>query len=254
MAKTKAKSPAKPAKLVKKSAKPAKAPKSTRVTKPAELPVGPPPPPPPRDELSAPRDIGRLTRYGERFGAHKIDVRMWTPLGAPQPTQLPVASGSLAIFDPAVPKSWRVFDRPTGAGQFRIMLSTARSDDAKIKERLAAVVIHCGRPPIARWTVAHYKGQKAPKSPDAIPRCPVTSGWLALVDAGAGSPGVVAVPPGDGLQPVEIPLIDGRRVLALPCSNGEVAAYWAVDATDKPICIVIDFDVFSQKDWKSRAS
>ena len=34
--------------------------------------------------------------------------------------------------------------------------------------------------------------------------------------------------------------------------NGEFAAYWAVDAADKPICVVIDFDVFSQKEWKAR--
>jgi hypothetical protein len=55
-----------------------------------------------------------------------------------------------------------------------------------------------------------------------------------------------------GVQPVEVPLTDGRRALALPCGNGEYAAYWAVDAADKPICIVVDFDVFTQKEWKAR--
>jgi hypothetical protein len=55
------------------------------------------------------------------------------------------------------------------------------------------------------------------------------------------------------VQPVEVPLTDGRRALALPCGNGEFAAYWAVDTADKPICIVVDFDVFTQKDWKARA-
>ena len=177
---------------------------------------------------------------------------MWSTPGAPQPTQLPVASGELAIFDPAVPKSWRVFDRPAGAGHFRIMLSLARTDATK--ERLAAVVVHTGRPPIARWSVAHYKGHKKPKSADQLPRCTVTSGWIALVDAGDGSPGVIAVPPasGSGVQAIEVPLTDGRRALVLPCGNGEFAAYWAVDAQDKPICIVIDFDVFTQKEWKAR--
>jgi uncharacterized protein DUF4241 len=201
--------------------------------------------------MNAPRDVGRLTRYGERFGPYKIDVRMWSTPGALQPTQLPVASGAIAICDPAVPKSWRVFDRPTGAGHFRIMLSIARTDDGK--ERLAAVVIHMGRPPIAKWTVAHYKGQKQPKSADQLPRCAATSGWIALVDAGDGSPGMIAVPSAHvGLQPIEVPLTDGRRALVLPCGNGEFAAYWAVDAQDKPICIVIDFDVFTQKEWKAR--
>jgi len=139
-----------------------------------------------------------------------------------------------------------VFDRPASSGTFRVMLSIARTDD---KERLAAVVVHVGRPPIAKWTVAHYKGSKKPKSADALPRIPVTSGWLALTDA-TDSPGVVAVPP--TAQTVDIPLTDGRHVLALPCGNGEFAAYWAVDATDKPIAIVVDFDVFTQKEWKAK--
>ena len=194
--------------------------------------------------MPSPRDVARLTRYGERFADKKIDVR-WLPL------QLPVNSGALAIFDPGAPKSWRVLDRPSGNGQFRAMLSIARTEDNK--ERLAAIVIHTGRPPIAKWTVAHYKGGKKPKSPDALPRVPVTTGWLAIVDAGKDAPGKLAVPEtATGVQPIEVPLTDGRRALALPCGSGEFAAYWAVDATDKPICVVIDFDVFSQKDWKAR--
>ncbi|HTR50184.1 MAG TPA: hypothetical protein VMJ10_05710 [Kofleriaceae bacterium] len=207
-------------------------------------PPAPPPPPQPRDELPAPRDVARLTRYGERFGPHKIDVRLL-------PLQLPVGSGALALFDPAAPKSWRVLDRPAGSGAFRVMLSIAR--DERGAERLAAIVIHVGRPPIARWTVAHYRGQKKPKSADQLPRCTVSGGWLALIDAGEGSPGVLAVPEGVvGVQPIEVPLTDGRRALALPCGNGEFAAYWAVDLQDKPICLVVDFDVFTQKEWKAR--
>jgi hypothetical protein len=221
--------------------------KKLKATRPS-LPLPPPPPPAPveRDELPAPRDVARLTRYGERFGDKKIDVR-WLPL------QLPVGSGALAIFDPGAPKSWRVLDRPSGNGAFRAMLSIARTDDNK--EKLAAVVIHVGRPPIAKWTVAHFKGGKKPKSADQLPRIPVTTGWIALLDAGdakSGAPGALAVPQGLGIQPVEVPLTDGRRALALPCGNGEFAAYWAVDAADKPICIVVDFDVFSQKEWKAR--
>ena len=145
-----------------------------------------------------------------------------------------------------------MFDRPVSAGQFRAMLSIARTEDGK--ERLAAIVIHVGRPPIARWTVAHYKGQKKPKSADQLPTTPVTTGWIALIDAGKDAPGVVAVPATApaGVQPVEIPLTDGRKALALPCGNGDYTAYWATDATDKPICLVLDFDVFTQKEWKAR--
>jgi hypothetical protein len=242
VAKTKGKSP----KGKSAPKKPVTAAKKLKATRPSlPLPPPPPAPPPERDELPAPRDVARLTRYGERFGEKKIDVR-WLPL------QLPVNSGALAIFDPSVPKSWRVFDRPSGNGQFRAMLSIARTEDNK--ERLAAIVIHTGRPPIAKWTVAHFKGGKKPKSADALPRVPVTSGWIALMDAGKDAPGKLVVPETvTGVQPVEVPLTDGRRALALPCGNGEFAAYWAVDTADKPICIVVDFDVFTQKDWKARA-
>jgi hypothetical protein len=242
-----AKRPAKPGKTV--AAKAAKLPtialEPKHPTRPSIALPPPPPPPPQRDELIAPRDIGRLLRYGERFGPHKIDVRML-------PLQLPVASGALAAFDPGAAKSWRVFDRPVGGGQFRVMLSVARSDDKHGTERLAAVVIHVGRPPIAKWTVAHERGHKKPKSADQLPRVEVASGWIVLLDAGDGAPGPVAVPQAAGIAPVEIPLADGRRALALPCGDGKYAAYWAVDATDKPVCLVVDFDVFTQKDWKSK--
>ena len=167
-------------------------------------PTPPPPPPQQRDETIAPRDVARLLRYGAHFGPHKIDIRML-------PLQLPIGSGSLAVFDPGVPKSWRVFERPVGSGAFRVMLSVARTDD---KERLAAVVIHFGRPPIAKWTVAHYQGQRTPRSAEALPRIPVTTGWLALLDAGDESPGVVAVPQAGSRRSTA--LTDGRRALALP--------------------------------------
>ena len=85
MAKPKGKSKGKAGKSVAKPAKP-KAAKSTRapkVTRPSlPLPPLPPPPPLPRDEMPAPRDVARLTRYGERFGPYKIDVR-WLPLQLP---------------------------------------------------------------------------------------------------------------------------------------------------------------------------
>jgi hypothetical protein len=204
----------------------------------------PAPPAPPRDEMVAPKDIARLLRYGERFGPHKIDIRML-------PLQLPISSGAFAVLDPAVTKSWRIFDRPVGAGQFRVMLSVAQKEG---REQLAAVVIHIGRPPIAKWTVAHYRGKSKPRSPDQLPRVPITSGYLALIDAADESPGELAVPPAAGIAPVEVPLTDGRRALALPCDEGEYAAYWALDAADKPICLVVDFDAFTQKDWKARAT
>ena len=198
-------------------------------------------------ESLATRDIGRLLRYGERIGGDKIDVRML-------PLQFHARSGALAVCDPDQPETWHVLERPIGTGAFRVMLSIARPDEdagATSSERLAAVVIHVGRPPIARWTVAQLRGEARP-SPEAVPRTPVTSGWLALLDAGDGSPGVIALPPPTGVLPIEVPLTDGRRALALPCGNGAFAAYWALDADDKPICVVVDFDAFTAKAWRAK--
>ncbi len=226
------------------AAKPARFPKSTPVQRAAAPVVSlAPAPPPPRDELVAPRDVARLLRYGESFGPHRIDVR-WLPL------QLPIASGALALFDPAAPKAARLLDRPAGSGQFRVMLSLARDEAGG--EKLAAIVIHVGRPPIARWTVAHWKGAKRPASSEGIPRIAVTSGWLALVDGG-GPISALAMPAGStSPTPIERPMPDGRRALALHCGAGEYVAYWAIDATDKPVCLVVDFDPFTQKEWKAR--
>jgi len=242
------------AKVAKSAAKKTPIPKSTRVTRPIPVVAAPPAPPPQRDELAAPRDIGRLIRYGERFGANKIDVRMWSAPGTLVPAQLPVSSGALAIFDPADKKSWKVLDRPAGAGQFRIMLSLVRPANAldATKDELAAIVIHTGRPPIARWAVAQWKGQKKPKSADELPTIASSTGWIALIDASDGSPGVLALPDATGTQPIEVPLTDGRRALAIPSGKGELTAYWAIDAQDKPICLVIDFDAITQKDWKAK--
>ena len=237
------------AKRVKPAAKPkaekaaAPARKPRRPPKPS-LPPPPPPPPPPvtRDELAADRDVARLLRYGEKFGAKKIDIR-WLPM------QLPVASGALAVGDPAAGKSWRTLDRPVSPGSFRAMLSVARDGDA---QQLAALVIHVGRPPIARWTIAHPAGGKRPKTAEQAPRHAVTTGWLAVADAGDGLPAAIAVASVSALDAVDVPLTDGRHVLAVPCKPGEYIAYWAIDPTDKPVCLVVDLGAFTAKDWRAK--
>lgn len=254
-----------PAKEPPKPKLPAVAVKPKKASAPS-LPLPPPPPPPPahRDEMVAPRDIGRLLKYGEQFGPHRIDVRML-------PLQLH-GGPSLAVMDPLVPKSFHVYDRPVVTGHFRVMLSIAKtSDKSGNKERLAAIVIHVGRPPIAKWTVAHFAKQKKPKSADDLPRIDVTGDYVVLIDAGKGTPGAIAVsapapmpppPPGTpgppplspSIAPVEIPLTDGRRALALPSGDGSFAAYWGVDADDKAVCLVLDFETFTQKDWKAKPS
>lgn len=234
---------AKSKKVVKKAApikKPAPAkkklpkPTSTRVTRPAPVLPAAPAPPPRRDEWPADKEVGRLIRYGEKFGALKIDSKM-----RDQP--LPI-TGELAIFDPADKKSWKVIDRPIGTGQFRVMVSA-------VGDKPVAVTMHCGRPPIDRWTVAHFKGKKPKAAADA--RLATSSGWIAICDAAQGSPGVLALPDAKGAQIIEVPLTDGRKALAIPTGK-HVGAYWAVDATDKPICFVVDCEQLTQKDWKAK--
>jgi hypothetical protein len=205
--------------------------------------------PSPHDELAAPRDIPRLTRYGERFGPHKIDTRIL-------PQQLPIGSPALALFDPTAPESWRVLARPVATGgNSRVMLSIARGPDER--ERAAALLVYVGHSQIARWTVANHRDHGPARSADQLPRCPVTSGWLAVVDAGPdGAPPEALEVPAPAAQagttPVDLLLPDGRRAIAVPCGKGELAAYWAVDAADKAVCLVIDFDAFTQKEWKAK--
>jgi hypothetical protein len=206
-----------------------------------------------RRELPALRDVSRLLRYGERFGAHKIEVR-W--LANP----LPLPSGGFAIVDPAVKKSQRVLERNIAAGNFRCMLAIAvdGKESANAGGRLAAAVFHCGRPPISRWTVAHFAGTKPPAAGAALPCVVSTSGWVALQDAKstAAFDDPTALPPpqsASGNMSIERRAGDATPAIAFAVKPGEYTAYWAVDEHDKAVCLVIDFDLFTQKDWKSKA-
>lgn len=209
-------------------------------------PEAPPPALEVKRELAAPRDIARLLRYGEQFGNLRIEVR-W--LAAP----LPVPSGGFALVDPTLRKSQRVLDRKVTPGTFRCMLAVAVGGE---KEKLAAVVVHCGRPPIARWTVAHFAGAKPPATGAALPTVSSTSGWLAVQDASStAAVDDAAVLPAPVFaataMSVERRTANGLAV-ALPVKPGDYTAYWGVDEHDKAVCLVIDFDVFSQKDWRSK--
>ncbi len=210
-----------------------------KATTPTSTPTPPRPAPPSaiatapplhaaHDEQAAPRDISRLLRYGEKFGARRIDIR-WLP------TTLTVSGTTIALGDPGASArgpaavgdrpappgaSARVLERTVAPGRFRVMLAIAK--DAAGGEQVAAVVVHVGRPPIARWTVAHFLGQKEPRSPDSLPVISITGDTLAI-----GS-------------------------LSLPVPAGNYTAYWAIDATDKPVCLVVDLDVLTQKEWKAK--
>ena len=67
-------------------------------------------------------------RWGEAFGASKIDVGVL-------PIQLPVAAGALAVADAGIPNSWRMLDRPVLAVRFRVLRSVARGADNSRKAK-----------------------------------------------------------------------------------------------------------------------
>jgi Protein of unknown function (DUF4241) len=221
--------------------------------------VTPPPPLAVKRELAASRDVARLLRYGEQFGSQRIEIR-WLP------TPLPCPSGGFALVDPGASKSLRVLDRKVPAGTFRCMLAVAvggpeNGANARTlgagQQKLAAVILHCGRPPIARWTVAHFAGSKPPSEAAQLPSVVSASGWLAVQDASttaAVSDAAVLPAPVFALNALAVERRAGTGVaFAFPVGAGAYTAYWGVDDHDKAVCLVIDFDVFTQKDWRSES-
>ncbi len=226
------------------------------------------PPPPPLDvkrELAASRDVARLLRYGEQFGGQRIEIR-WLP------TPLPCPSGGFALVDPGAAKSQRILDRNVPAGTFRCMLAVAVGGPANGakpahgasertlgagREKLAAVILHCGRPPIARWTVAHFVGTKPPAEAAQLPSVVSASGWLAVQDAAstaAVSDPAALPPPVFAPNAMAVERRAGTGVaFAFPVGAGGYTAYWGIDDHDKAVCLVVDFDVFTQKDWRSKS-
>ncbi|MBP9087828.1 MAG: hypothetical protein KBG15_17035 [Kofleriaceae bacterium] len=208
--------------------------------------VAPPAPVAVKRELAAPREVARLLRYGELFGGQRIEIR-WLP------TPLPCPSGEFALVDPSAPKSQRSLDRKVPAGTFRCMLAIAVGGP---KEKLAAVIFHCGRPPIARWTVAHFAGTKPPTDAAKLPSVTSTSGWFAVQDAATmaavADPGVLP-PPLVTPTAMAVERRAGHGVaFAFPVGPGAYTAYWGIDEHDKAVCLVIDFDVFTTKDWRAK--
>jgi hypothetical protein len=231
--------------------------------RPPGTPTIPPPmrvvPPAPPGEVVAVRDVGRLLRHGEVFGANRIEIRM-------VPWPVVITSGRVAVGDPLAPRAARVLARQVPPGKFRAMLSVAH---VGAEQRVAAAVMHVGRPPIARWVIAHFEDARPPKSADAPPTHAVEA-IDALMDAEVldGLRAAAAAPDPPVRQSLVAQLGDdrtasgtwiadaatGRNVVAFPAGDGagEYAAYWALDAIGQPVCLVVDFDVFGKGDWKQK--
>jgi hypothetical protein len=192
----------------------------------------------PTGELAPARDVSRLLRHGEQFGAHRIEIRHL-------PTPVVVTSGRIAVADPRAPKGGKVLARKVAAGRFRVMLGVARVDG---EERVAAAVMHVGRPPIARWVIAHFEGGKPPKSAEEPPVFDVGGDTAAFMDA------LVL----DELRALDDPSTFApdpaaeRNLVAFASGwgDGAYASYWALDAAGHPVCLVTDFDLFTKAEWK----
>lgn len=217
-------------------------------------------PPAPAGELGAVRDVGRLLRHGEAFGDHKIEIRHL-------PSPVVVTSGRIAVADPLTPASGRVLARQVPPGRFRVMISVATID---AEQRIAAAVMHVGRPPIARWVIAHFDGIKPPKSADQLPTFGVDAGTAGFMDALVLES--LRAAPDEAEPPVQAALvpqltattsaansgqwiadpISGRNVIAFTSGwgDGTYASYWALDGAGQPVCLVIDFDLFTKAEWK----
>jgi hypothetical protein len=217
-------------------------------------------PPSPPGELAPERDVGRLLRHGEQFGPHKIEIRHL-------PLPVVVTSGRIAVADPLTPSSGRVLARQVAHGRFRVMISVALIDG---EQRIAAAVMHVGRPPIARWVIAHHEGGKPPRPADQPPTHGVDAGTSAFMDAmvldalraktdepeppvqTALVPQLTASPTAANTGQWIADPISGRNLVAFTSGwgDGTYASYWALDAGGQPVCLVTDFDVFNKAEWK----
>jgi len=191
-----------------------------------------------RDEMIAVRDIGRLLRYGEQFGAHKIDVRML-------PLQLAVGSGALACSTPPCEELPRLrSSRRCGPVPRDAERRAQRGQGAPRRDRDP-----CRSPTDREVTVAHYRGRRsevrgsAPARPRDLRLARAARPAMAHPVRSRAAP--------TGVTPLEVSLTDGRRALALrvaPASSPRTGGRCERQA----VCLVVDFDVFTQKDWKSR--
>ena len=175
----------------------------------------------------------------------KIDVR-WLPL------QLPVASGALGVSIPAVAEELarvRSPGRQRSVPRDAVDRAHRRRQGAPRRDR-----IHVGRPPIARWTVAHFKGRRRrSRRPAAARRGDDAAGSrCSMRHDRPARRGAAGDDRGPRRSRCRSPT--AARALALPCGNGEYAALLGGRRADKPICLVVDFDVFTQKEWKARSA
>ena len=214
-------------------------------------------PPAPAGEMGAVREVGRLLRHGEIFGNHRIEIRHL-------PWAVVSTTGRLAVADPLAPAGGRVLARQVTPGKYRVMLSVAHIG---AEQRVAAAVMHVGRPPIARWVVAHFESQKPPRSADQLPGYSVDSGAGAFMDALVlddlrNQPDVPDPAARSALAPqLATPLaggqwiadaISGRNLVAFASGwgDGVYSSYWALDGAGQPVCLVTDFEVFKAADWR----
>ena len=212
--------------------------------KPKPVVVAPPPAPVrlvpvgPDKELDAERDVARMLRYGEMFGAHRIEIEH-------SPTPVAMPTGTVALADlPTLTTSKRaaetVLARRVAKNSFRVMHSLVKTGGVA---RIVAAVMYVGRPPIARWVFAHAEGKRPPKTIAEAPSIEATT--IAITDASL----IEKLKAGAKLSP---PDLTGAVALHVGAKPAPVTPDWGLSPEGTPVCLLLDFNAFSASDWRAQ--
>ena len=210
--------------------------------KPKPVVVAPPPPPVrlvpegPDKELTAERDVARMLRYGEMFGAHRIEIEH-------SPTPVAMPTGTIALADvPTLITAKRatetVLARRVAKNSFRVMHSLVKTGGVS---RIVAAVMYVGRPPIARWVFAHAEGKRPPKTIAEAPSIEATN--IAITDASL----VEKLKTGARMSP---PDLTGAVALTVGDKPAAVTPYWGLSPEGTPVCLLLDFNAFTASEWR----
>jgi hypothetical protein len=210
--------------------------------------------------------VGRLLRHGELFADNKIEVQFL-------PDSVVISSGQIAIVDPFASmggKRASTLARQLLPGKYRVMLCIAHQGAS---HRVAAAVMHVGRPPVARWVVAHLAGEPPPTGQSQYPGLQLPSGCAGFIDGAsvealhsamtAEASGckddltlhLRTAPPAGGWGHHAVVLDPEKQTNLVAFTGGGNAraiptAYWGLDEASRPVCLVLDFDPFTAAQWK----
>lgn len=209
------------------------------------------------------RDRLRLLRDGERFGTGQLALH--------EVGQLALTSGVIVTVDPFLVDG-APLTRKVAPGTYPVTLSVATFNDPKgdHDQRVAAAWVRFRQGQPVRWEVATFAG--APRSKQGgEPGYPVDAGTGAFLDA-ATQATIQAEPsawPTPSFKALEKQLLtDNYRhtwgwanyqpdpaspgnciAFSAGWGDGVFASYWGLDDSGEPVCLLTDFETFTDEDW-----